>query len=427
MANAFKLTSKVATNALLVLLKNNLVFGRNVSTRYSQYFGSKAEALGDTISIRRHPEFIVSNGADFVNQDVVTGSSTVTIDTQQHIGITWQPTDIPLNVDGLLEDAILNAKMAQLAQRIESTIADKLLEFPSWVGTPGQTVNSATDFLKAPQRLDEFAVPPSDRIGVMPPSDFYATAGSFTTQTFYGNDINDRALMNVRLPMIGSVQPYMAQTTVTFTTGTRVAADSTGIKVAGTGQNVNYSAVRDTYQQTLDIDGLEGGSTIKRGEVFTIANVFAVNPRTKVAYPYLQEFVVLEDATADSAGAVELTIANPIIAATGADETLRTNTAFQTVSAAPANDAVITFKGSASTTYSTPVVYHKEAIQACFVKPTRPYDGEFQYATDPETGITIRTYAFSNGASDTHQVRCDVLYGITNYDRRLGTRLSGTA
>lgn len=35
MANAFKLTSKVGANALLQLLKNNMVWGKNVSTRYS--------------------------------------------------------------------------------------------------------------------------------------------------------------------------------------------------------------------------------------------------------------------------------------------------------------------------------------------------------------------------------------------------------
>ena len=93
MANAFKLTSKVGANALLLLLKNNLVWGKNVSTRYSKEFGNKAMQIGDTFTIRRPTEFITSNGATFVNQDVVTGSATVTIDKQRHIGITWQPTD----------------------------------------------------------------------------------------------------------------------------------------------------------------------------------------------------------------------------------------------------------------------------------------------------------------------------------------------
>lgn len=424
MSNAFKLTSKVATNAMLLLLKNNLVWGKNVSTRYSKEFGNKEMQIGSTFTIRRPQEFVVSDGATFVNQDVVTGSSQVTIDKQKHVGITWQPTERELSVDNLLNDSVLNAKMAQLAQQIESDIAAAALEFHNWVGTPGQLVNSASDFLKAPQLLDEYAVPSSDRIGIMPPADFYATGGSFTSQTFFGNDINDRALTKMRLPMIGSVQPYMAQTELAFTTGTR--ADAT---INGANQNVNYSAVKDSFTQTLIIDSAgAAGATINKGDTFTIDGVFAINPRTKQAYNYLQTFVVLAATTTSGAGEdATVTISPPIIVPSGADETLRTNTAYQTVSAAPADNAAVTWLGSASTTYRTPVVYHKDAIQLCFVKPARPYVGEYSYATDPETGITIRNWAFSNGSSDSHQVRCDVLYGVTNYDRRLGTRLSGTA
>ena len=424
MSNAFKLTSKVATNAMLLLLKNNLVWGKNVSTRYSKEFGNKERQIGSTFTIRRPQEFVVSDGATFVNQDVVTGSSQVTIDKQKHVGITWQPTERELSVDNLLNDSVLNAKMAQLAQQIESDIAAAALEFHNWVGTPGQLVNSASDFLKAPQLLDEYAVPSSDRIGIMPPADFYATGGSFTAQTFYGNDINDKALTKMRLPMIGSVQPYMAQTELAFTTGTR--ADAT---VNGANQNVNYADVKDSYTQSLIIDSAgAAGATIAKGDTFTIDGVFAINPRTKQAYNYLQTFTVLAATTTSGGGEdATVTISPPIIIPSGSNETLRTNTAFQTVSAAPADNAVVTWLGSAGTTYRLPVVYHKDAIQLCFVKPARPYQGEYSYATDPETGITIRNWAFSNGSSDTHQVRCDVLYGVTNYDRRLGTKLSGTA
>lgn len=423
MANAFKLTSKVATNAMLLLLKNNLVFGRNAGKKFNKEFGNREMQIGSTLTIRRPQEFIVRSGASFTQQEIVTGSSSVTIDQQKGVDITWAPTERELSVDELLQDSVLNAKMAALAQDIESSIADKALEFASWVGTPGQVVNSAADFLLAPRRLDEFAVPVSDRIGILPPEDFYAVGASFSTQTFFGNDINDNALLKMRVPMIGSIQPYMAQTYVSLTTGTRAGTPL----VNGASQNVNYSAVKDTYSQSLILDGLGAGQTVKRGEVLTIANVNAVNPRTKQSLGYLQQFVVLEDATADGSGNITLTIANPIIAATGSGVTLRTNQAFQTVDAAPADNAAVTFMGSASTTYRLPVAYHKDALQLCFVKPARPFVGEYSYASDPETGLIIRNWAFSDGSADTHSVRCDVLYGVTNYDRRLGTKLSGTA
>ena len=227
--------------------------------------------------------------------------------------------------------------------------------------------------------------------------------------------------------MIGSVQPYMAQTSASITTGTRAAADSTGIQVDGNDQNVDYATVKDGYTQTINLKNLGAGHTVKRGEVFSIATVEAVNPRTKVSLGYDQEFTVLADATADSTGDITLTIANPIIAATGAGQTLKTNTAFATVNAVPVDGDVVTFKGSASTTYNVPVVYHRDALALSFVKPARPHSGEYSYSTDPETGVTIRMWAFSDGSNDTHSYRCDVVYGVDNIDRRLGTKLSGTA
>jgi len=427
MANAFKLTSQVATNAMLALLLNNLVWGKNVNTKYSQHFGNKVDSKGDTVTIRRPQEFQATDGATVSFQDIVTGSASVTIDTQKHVAYEYATTERELSVDQLLNDSLLNGKMAALAQQIESDIVEEAKEFASWVGTPGQTVNSASDFLKAPQRLDEFAVTPSDRVGILPPADFYATGASFTSQTFFGNSINDRALTAMRLPMIGSIQPFQAQTSMAITTGTRTAADSLGILVKGASQNVDYADVKDGYTQTLIIDNMGAGETVTRGEVFTIAGVNAVNPRSKADLGFLQEFTVLADATADSTGTVTLTIANPIIAATGAGQTLKTNTAWQTVTAAPGDNAVVTFKGSASTTYNVPCVYHKDAIHLAFVRPARPHVGEFSYATDPVTGITIRNWSSSTFASDTHQYRTDVLYGIDNIDRRLGTKLSGTA
>ena len=327
-----------------------------------------------------------------------------------------------MNVDQLLEDSVLNAKMAQLAQRIETDVADATKEFAQWVGTPGQLVNSAADFLNGVQRLDEMAVPMSDRYGVMPPADFYALGSSFTTQTFYGNKINDRVLNEMKLPMIGSVQPYMAQTSVNITTGTRTVAGA----IAAPAQNVDYLAVKDGYTQDLDVDGLGSGATVNKGETFTIDGVFAVNPRTKENLGFLQEFTVLEDATADGSGAVTLKIANPIIVPSGTAQVLLTNTAFQTCTAVPADDAVITFKGAPGTTFRTNSLFHKDAVQLAFVKPERPYTGEYSYATDPDTGIVVRTWAFSDGNSDQHSVRCDILYGVVNHDRRLGLKLSGT-
>jgi hypothetical protein len=207
----------------------------------------------------------------------------------------------------------------------------------------------------------------------------------------------------------------MTQGTVSLTTGTR--ATSGAAQIDGAGQVVLYTAVNDDFRQTLSIDGLAAGATIKAGEVFAIGGVYAINPRTRQTLDYLAQFVVLEDATADGAGLVDLVIAVPIIE-TGA---------YQTVSAAPADGAAVTFMGAASTTYRQNATFLKSAISLVFAKLVQPASGEYSYSTDPETGVNIRYWRTSDGTNDTHLHRWDVLFGTENVDPRLGTRISGTA
>ena len=126
---------------------------------------------------------------------------------------------------------------------------------------------------------------------------------------------------------------------------------------------------------------------------------------------------MLADATANGSGVMNsLSISPPII----------TGGAYQNVTASPADNAVVTWLGTAGATYRANAAFHKTAIKLVNAKLVMPYSGEADYATDPDTGLTVRYWRYSDGASDTHNHRWDVFFGTTNADRRLGVRLSGT-
>ncbi len=163
------------------------------------------------------------------------------------------------------------------------------------------------------------------------------------------------------------------------------------------------------------------------GEVFTIAGVYAVNPRTKDTLSYLQQFVVITGGTSVATATANnqdlaLTISPPII----------TSGAFQNCSAAPADNAAIQWMGSDTETdtlskiYRPNVVLHRNAIALVSAKLTMPFTGEASYTTDPDTGISVRYWRSSDSTNDTHMHRFDVLYGVKAVDKRLGTRLFGT-
>lgn len=409
MANAL-LTPKIYANVMLKLLKNNLVMGNLVTTQFKNEF----KKVGQTIYVKRPPQFVVREGQVAQVQDVDVGEMAVHLDTQIGIDIEFSSIEQTLTVDQLLEDEYMMSTAAELAQYLDSALMDKVLEFPAWVGTPGQTIDTPKEFFAGPQRMDELGIPGAGRNGVLSPADYWGLAGFFTGFAFNNSDINRTALQRAQLPLTGNVQPYMSQSVINVVTGTRTAG-----AVNGAAQNVTYLQVKDNdYAQTIAIDGLGANATVNRGEVFTIAGVFAVNPRTKAKQAFLQQFVVLQDAVASGGGAIAaLKIANPIIV----------GGAYATVDAAPADNAVVTWMGTAGTAYPVNAIFNKMSIALAYAKLVAPASGKFSYATDPETGVSIRYWQTSDGTNDVHLHRWDLLFGATNIDRRLGLRESGAA
>ena len=414
MANAL-LVPKVYANVMLMLLKNNLVMGRLVETDLNNLnprMRGVEHKRGETIFVKRRPQFTIREGAVVDVQDVEIGEVPVVIDKQRGIDIEFEDLEHVTKVDDLLMSAILQEQAAAIAQQIDGDLIDLFKEFYSWVGTPGQTINSATDFFLAPERLDNMAVAQNNRQAVLAPADHWGLAGNFTSLETQ-RDIAEDALTKARIPILGSVQPFMSQNVVNLTTGTRAGT----ILVNGASQNVTYAVAKNTFSQSLIIDGGTALTTFVRGDTFTIAGVNSVNPRSREDLGFLQQFVILVDGAFDGSGDATVTISPPIII----------DGAFQTVTAAPADGAALTFRGAAATAFAQNAAFHKRALALVFVKPIDPFTGRASFASDPESGIMIRYWRTSDGINDTHLHRWDVLYGVKMLDARLGTRISGTA
>lgn len=421
MANAL-LSPKVYANTALKMLKNNLVMGRLVSGEYKDEY----KKVGSTVYAKRVPEFTVRDGAVASAQDVVEGEIAIAIDQQKGVDIQFTSVEETLTVDSLMRSTTLSSAMASLAQQIDGDIHAETKKFYNWAGTPGQLINSYADLSKGPQRADEMGIETGDRVGVMHPSDAWAMLGSLSSVT--NEKIAGDALTKARLPNLGDIDWYSTQNAATVTTGTR----SGNCLVDGANQNSTYASVKDgNWTQELDVDAMGNATTAKAGEVFTIANVYACNPRSKARMSYLQQFTLTENALANStsSGQATLTISPPII----------TSGPFQTVvcagtsSTAPDDDAAIQWMGSDTegdtdaTTYNFATIFRKPAIALVSAKLIKPYSGESDYSVDKETGIAIRYWRTSDGTNDTHLHRFDVLYGVKNIDPRRGVRLSGTA
>ena len=416
MANTI-LNPSIIAKAAVRILDNELVMANKVFRGYEEEFRQSVNGYkkGASITIRKPNQFTVRTGAVASVQDVTEGSETFTVNQQIGVDFQFSSSELTLNI-GELAERVMRPAMITLANKIDQDLLSLYKDVSNWVGTPGSTVQSFAGFAKAPERMDLLAVPDDQRAAVLSPTDHWALAGSQTA--LYMQDVARNAYRKGAIGMIGGIDTYMTQNIQTHTVGPLGGAPL----VNGGSQAVAYSPTVKNSEyvpglQTLITDGWTASANprVKQGDIFTIANVFAVNPVTKATLPFLRQFVVTADGSSDGSGNLTLNIA-PAIITTGA---------FQNVSAAPADNAPITFLGTASTGYAQNLVFHKNAFGLVVVPMEKP-PGAVDVARESYKGLSVRVVPYYDGANDVSKWRLDVLYGIKTLDPRLAVRLSGT-
>lgn len=409
------LTADIIAKEALMILDNNLVMAKQVFRGYEDEFDQKVNGYnkGATISIRRPTDFTVRDGAVMAVQDVTEGKTSITVNKQKGVDFKFTSQQLTLSIDEL-SDRVIKPAMVQLANQIDVDCMAMYSGVPQWVGTPGQTINSFADFFLGPQQLNQFAVPMDDRSAVLSPIDHGGLLGSQTA--LFITDAAKGAYRDSDLGRLAQVDTYMSQNVPTLTVGSR--SGSPLVNASITTSTVTYDSVKDTMTQSLAIDTLGGATdTVKAGEVFTIAGVYAVNPVTKARLPFLKQFVNTTDQTGVSNG-LTMTITPPLIW-TGAQKNV------DITAVTDINNQGVTFLGTASTAYQQNMVFHKNAFALVMVPMVKPA-GAVDVTRQSYKGCSVRLIPTYDGVNDASAWRLDVLYGTAVLDGRLATRLSGT-
>lgn len=447
MTNAF-LNAQEYANVMLLLLKNELVYGRLVD---GQFKDQVTDENGLTINVKRPPRFIDKKDgtANLAVQDVLSGTAPVTVDQYSKVHISVGDIEYVQSFNALLKNETMKSAAVTLANSVDSFVATQTLKFSSWVagGAAGVGGINASDPTKiiasnaqangAHTRLMKQGVPDANLNGVVTFDDGEAIRGTLLS-AFLPGDVNKPALQRVQIPLLSNINFFASQQCPSFTTGTRTQGDgsTTGGQSNGGAQNVNYRDVKGSagaigMKQNFLIKSLSAGQTVKKGDVFTIQNVkswdWRANGGKGQANTHLQQFTILADATADGGGAVTVSI-QPAIIVQGTNDGTSTdaNTAFATVDSIPADSAYVKFAGAASTVLQVRSVFAKRAISLVSARLQMPFTGVASYAVDPDTGIAIRYWRGSDITTGAHIHRWDMMYGAEVMDQFLGTRLCGT-
>jgi len=397
------LTIDMITRKCLEILENNLVISRNCNKEYDDSFAVEGAKIGSTLRIRLPDRALVTDGAALQVQDDNEQYTTLTVSSQKHIGINFTSAELTMQLDDFAE-RVLKPRISQLASSVDADVANAYKSIFNTVGTPGTTPATALVLLQAQQKLNESATPMSPRYATVNPaanaglvnglSGFFNPAGTISRQFKTG-------MMGEGV--LGYDEMNMSQSIVNHTTGNFPASPIVATTVSTQGQ------------ATLDISFSSGTKTVKQGDIFTIAAVYAVNPQTRLSTGSLQQFVVTADNSVTSNTTMTLAISPAIYTATNA---------LATVDSFPASSAVITFVGTASTVYPQNLVYHKNAITLATADLLLP-QGVDMASRQVHNGISMRIVRQYDINNDRMPCRVDVLYGFNTIRPPMACRMWG--
>lgn len=386
MANTL-LTPTAVTRESLRILHQKLNFVGNIVREYDDSYAKSGAKIGDSLKIRLPNQYTVRSGATLSAQDTTESSVTLQVATQKGVDLNFTSVDLTLSLDDFSK-RIIQPAMSVLAATIEADALSMYKDVSNsiWNGGSAATYNKALD---ARVLLQRALAPQSDRMALM---DSLAMADVVKdTKSLFQDDASLAKQYK---------EGYMGRAAgFDWAENTMMPAHTRG------GSNGAY-LVNGAAQTgaTLTVD--TGANAPSQGDIITIAGVFSVHPETKVSTGVLQQFVV---------GASATTTSFPISPA------IVTSGATQNVSGSPADNAAVTFLGTASTAVQTSLLFQKEAFAFATADLVMPSGVDFasRQVLDGISMRVVRQYDINN---DKFPCRLDVLYGYKTLRPQLAVR-----
>lgn len=312
----------------------------------TDFDGKNGYSAGDTIYISKPARFIPTTQFDLTSSlaDVTEEKVALTLDTISSIGVPINSLEFATTFElKSLINRVVKPAAQSIAQDVESRLLLKAVNATgNSVGTAGSTVDDTDTVLSAKEKLDKFLAPKNfnDRFmlfdGTAMRSAVNARKGLFNNQESLGKQYKSGS--------IGQADGFVWLQNELLPTHTRGTQTGT----------FTVTTTSTEGDSTIALTGTSGG-TLKKGDIFTIANVFAVHPITKKVYTFLQQFVVQADNTAVSTAYTGVSIYPSIYTAT--------SKGLQDVDSLPQSAAAVTIIGSASTGYTQNLAFHKSAFR----------------------------------------------------------------
>jgi hypothetical protein len=394
------LTVNQITRKALMILEQKLNFISSINRQYDSSFAQTGAKIGDTLRIRLPNEYVVRDGATLVTQDTKETNTTLQVSTQKGVDLNFTSTDLTMSMDDF-SDRIITPAMSVLSASMEADALNMIKDCAFQVGTPGG--GSPTDlltYLNAKAILDNNLAPMDNQRNMLITPSMEAAIVNSLKGLFQDSSSVASQYREGKMGRTGGFDWF---------TNTLLSSQSIGNMVTG----VTLGALPPDGASTLTFAGtVVNGSTFKKGQTFTLANVFAVHPQTKVATTDLAKFVVTEDVT--STGTSVVVKVSPSLILTGNGKN---------VAQMPTASAAVAFAYTANGLYAQGLAFHKDAFTFATADLVMP-GGVDMAARENYQGLSIRLVRAFDINNDKFPCRCDVLYGYKTLRQQLAVRIA---
>lgn len=384
---------KVIAKAAAKMLADKVQFVKSVTKEPADSWGQvNGYNVGDTIYIPKPARFVPTTNADITSsiQDVVEEKQAMVLNIRevQAVALTSLEIQNQLRLKDWIK-RVVDPAMSSLAQTVESTcLTNAKNAVYNTLGTAGSTVFDTDTMLSAGERLAQYLAPQDGEWKALLNPTAMRSAVNARKGLFQNSaDIAKQ----YRLGYIGESDGFTYLRNNLLPTHTRGTATGT----------ITVTTTSTEADSTIALTGT-GSQTLKKGDVFTIANVYAVHPITKVKQNFLQQFVVTADNTASSGAYTGVAISPSIYAGSNG---------LQNVDSLPQSSAAVTLVGSLSTGYVQNFAYHPSAFRFASVPLMKP-NGTHMCEQETVDGMTVRVWMDSNILTDKMILRLDFLGGF---------------
>lgn len=381
---------------ILAEFHNAATFLKTINNQYDGRFGVAGKKNDGTILIRNPNEYVVRTGKVRNVNDLAETAQTLTVATQKGVDLpSFSSLEQTMQVDDFRK-RFLRPAMLRLAADIEDTIVTgaykKIFNITGVVNTTPATLLAIRN---ANARLSEELAPKGDRSLLLNASAMAATTNSLNAY-FHKDKELEKSFIEGFIGHAANFDWYESEMVPTHTNGTRT--DTTPICNTNEGSGITSG--------TATITTTAGSAlTMNVGDVFTIADVYAVNRETKNRASRLQQFVV-KTAVSDASG-TEVIAVSPTPVTSGAKQNIE-------VVSSGSGKAVLNLtaggSGAASGVTAQNLAYHRDfctfATTDLHIEP-----GE-RMTREVMDGISMRVWHGSDFNNDEFGVRVDILFGF---------------